>query len=251
MSEADEDAPVDRALIEAARPGLGPSDVQRTRLKKSVLAAAAASAAAGGAAAASGTGVSTTTGVGIGAKVAASLVGLVAIGGGMWLATRPPETPHVEAPPSVVVAPHVEVAPVEPQVVPEPPVAVEPVQAQPVVEPVPEEAPAPVVEEPSTPPPHTDPHVFASIELETELIREAHLALRGGDASRAMSLLETHEQRAPHGALAPERRVLRILCWCELGRADRARIEAQRFLATEPSAALVARVEASCAGHIE
>jgi hypothetical protein len=250
MSEAEDDAPIDRALIDAARPGLGPTEVQRARLKKSVLAAAAASAAAGGAAAASGTGVSTTAGVGMGAKVAVSLIGLVAIGGGMWLATRPPERPTavVEAP-QVVVAPPVQVTPpvVEAPVV-QAPVVEAPVVVAPVVE-APVEAPA----EAPTPaePPHADPRIFASIEQETELIREAHMALRSGDAGRAMTLLEAHEAQAPRGALATERRVLRILCLCELGSEDRARIEAQRFLATNPSATLVARIEASCVGALE
>ena len=260
MIEAQDDAPIDRALIDAARPGMSPTDVQRARLKKGVLAAAAASAAAGGAVAASGTGMSTTAGVGIGAKVAVSLIGLVAIGGGMWLATRPTTQGEVESPAAVHAPPTTpqttsaptEVAVVEaPQVGvaralnPEPPVEVE--------APLPEiEAPLPEIEVPAEPHGPSTPHaVFARIELETALVQEAHQAYRRGEPARALMMLELHEAQFPRGALVTERRVLRILCLCETDGEDQARTEARSFMRTHPSEALTARIEASCVGELE
>lgn len=261
MSEVEDDAPIDRALIDAARPGMGPTDVQRTRLKKGVLAAAAASAAAGGAVAASGTSVSTTAGVSIGAKVAVSLIGLVAIGGGMWLATRP--APSTEAP-----AAEVSAAPQPPETTqePVPPVVAEeapqvgvahalnerpaPEEVEPPVEVEPAPEPIPEVTE-ARPAPGAPHEVFARIELETALVQEAHQAYRRHEPDRALMMLELHEAQFPRGALATERRVLRILCLCETGREEDARNEARRFLRTRPSDALAARIQASCVGALE
>lgn len=86
MSErpTDQDEPIDRSLIDAARPAMGPDAAQRSRLKRAVLAAAVGSAAAGTAAVASGTGATSAAGVGVGAKIAVAVFALAAIGGGAW-----------------------------------------------------------------------------------------------------------------------------------------------------------------------
>ncbi|MBX7197045.1 MAG: hypothetical protein K1X94_33660, partial [Sandaracinaceae bacterium] len=104
------DEPIDRSLIDAAKPALGPSDAQRSRLKRAVLAAAVGSAAAGTAAVASGTGGATTAGVGLGAKIAITLFAVAAIGGGAWLATREdaPDASTELAPPAASIAPPIE-----------------------------------------------------------------------------------------------------------------------------------------------
>ncbi len=134
MSEHEPDEPrIDRALIEQARPALGPSDAQRARLKRAVLAAAVGSAAAGTAAVASGTGASATTaGVGLGTKIAIAVFAVVTVGGGAWLATRDEAAPASSEVHEPVSAP----LPIEPAVEPAPVVAPPPT-VEPAAEPVP------------------------------------------------------------------------------------------------------------------
>ncbi|MFN9808616.1 MAG: hypothetical protein ACK6CU_03175, partial [Deltaproteobacteria bacterium] len=133
--EPDDGPPIDRTLIDEARPALGPSDAQRARLKRAVVAAAVGSAAAGTAAVASGTGASATTaGAGLGAKIALVVFAVAAVGGGAWLAARegagvpqttvdvaPVDAPPVGLPPPTAAVPEAEEAPpatTEPTVVP-------------------------------------------------------------------------------------------------------------------------------------
>lgn len=250
MSEHEPDEPrIDRALIEQARPALGPSDAQRARLKRAVLAAAVGSAAAGTAAVASGTGASATTaGVGLGTKIAIAVFAVAAVGGGAWLATRDEAAPASSEVHEPVSAP----PPIEPAVEPGPVVA-----PPPTIEPAAE--PVPVVTPPSTAQPEVeeaparDSHPpiepdFASIERETELLREAHAASQRGDARAALALLEQHARQFPRGALAAERRGLRILALCDAGEVDTARREVPAFLRGHPPAGLAQRVARSCAG---
>ncbi len=79
MSDLGEDgAPIDRSLLDAARPALEPTDLQRSRLRRAVLGAIATSAvttgtAAGAQAAASATGTATAAGAAGGGATAAGL----------------------------------------------------------------------------------------------------------------------------------------------------------------------------------
>ncbi|MBX7194635.1 MAG: hypothetical protein K1X94_21450, partial [Sandaracinaceae bacterium] len=103
----------------------------------------------------------------------------------------------------------------------------------------------PPVEHVERPPVEPD---FSAIERETELLREAHAAAQRGDARGALTLLEQHARLFPRGALATERRGLRILALCDVGEVETARREAAAFLAAQPPAGLAARVSRSCAG---
>jgi hypothetical protein len=65
------------------------------------------------------------------------------------------------------------------------------------------------------------------------------------------TMLDEHARRFPRGALASERRGLRILALCELGDVAGARRDAAAFLASHPPTGLAERVERSCAGQSE
>jgi hypothetical protein len=82
---------------------------------------------------------------------------------------------------------------------------------------------------------------------ETRRLRDAHAAMKGGDPSRALSLLE--EQSAVGPKLREERAAARVLALCQLGRVDEAKAAAGRFLAESPRSPLADRVRASCAGR--
>jgi hypothetical protein len=86
-----------------------------------------------------------------------------------------------------------------------------------------------------------------TLAAETSLLRDADQALRAGNAQRALSLLDEHAARYPHGALAPERNAERMIARCQLGQIDAD--NAQAYLAAHPSSAFTARIRDACAVH--
>jgi hypothetical protein len=80
-----------------------------------------------------------------------------------------------------------------------------------------------------------------------QLLREAQGALRGGDASTALSVLDRHEARFPHGVLSEERQAAQVVALCELGRIAEACERRRAFLATSPRSPQGGRVRAACA----
>jgi len=105
-------------------------------------------------------------------------------------------------------------------------------------------APSPSIAPAPATPAAADPDTLAA---ETHRLREARAALKGGDASRALSLLD--EQSAAGPQLREERAAARVLALCDLGRVDDARAAAARFLAESPRSPMADRVRASCGGH--
>jgi len=91
-------------------------------------------------------------------------------------------------------------------------------------------------------PPAGDP-----LQEEASLIRAAHAALSTGDAGAAMTLLDEHARRFPHGVLAEDRSGARVHALCASGRADDARAAASAFVAAHPRSALTPAVRRSCA----
>ncbi|GAC1352482.1 MAG: hypothetical protein NVSMB1_15770 [Polyangiales bacterium] len=81
-----------------------------------------------------------------------------------------------------------------------------------------------------------------TIEEELAVLREVHLALRNGDAARALALLE---KSTGVGALAEERDAARILASCMLHR-DEAPAQAARFLAARPTSPMCDRIRNAC-----
>ncbi len=79
---------------------------------------------------------------------------------------------------------------------------------------------------------------------ETRLLRDADQALRAGNASRALTLLDAHAAQFPHGALAPERSAERMIARCQLGQMDAA--GASAYLSTHPNSPFTARIRDAC-----
>ena len=80
---------------------------------------------------------------------------------------------------------------------------------------------------------------------ETRLIWEADQALRSGNSSRAVVLLDEHASRYPDGALGPERGGERVVALCKLDRIDAATVRG--YLSSHPNLSLADRVQQACA----
>jgi hypothetical protein len=87
----------------------------------------------------------------------------------------------------------------------------------------------------------------ASLARERQLIAAANRALRDGDATGALRLLDRHAADFEDGVLVQERATARVLALCELGRVEAARAEAASLLARWPRSPHAARIRASCA----
>jgi RNA polymerase sigma-70 factor (ECF subfamily) len=72
--------------------------------------------------------------------------------------------------------------------------------------------------------------------------------MRGGDAQRAVRLLDEQDHTHADGSLQQERSAARILALCRLGRTTEARAQAQAFSQRFPQSPLLAKVQASCGG---
>jgi hypothetical protein len=86
----------------------------------------------------------------------------------------------------------------------------------------------------------------ASLQAETELLRAVHAAINRGDGAGALELLHSYDRRFDHGLLREEKSAASVLALCVSGRAERARVEAQRFVQRYPHSPLTARLQTSC-----
>jgi hypothetical protein len=84
------------------------------------------------------------------------------------------------------------------------------------------------------------------LEQEVHLLREADLAVKGGDPERALLLLDRHAAAFPRSTLEPERMAERVFALCRAGRVAQARAEAATFLTVHPEGPLALRVRSSC-----
>jgi hypothetical protein len=121
------------------------------------------------------------------------------------------------------------------------------------------EPPAPVAEPPVvdsvTPPPvayapaprRAAPRASGGdLAEDVALLREAQAALRGGDAARALALLDAHAKRYPRSAFVQERLATQIQALCKSGRAQEASALYARLRATDPGSPHIAAVRRSC-----
>jgi hypothetical protein len=223
--------PETRALLARARGMDEPSDEQRSRVLKGLevsLAAAATTGIASSALALTGKAVVTV--------LALSVASL-----GTWYAVRSrpgqqSESHRVE---------HVE-KPVESPVRTPEPELLEPAQeAAPVLEQASERAQEQA--RPRRVPKRKTAKQEASLQAETELLRTVHAAINRGDGAGALELLHGYERRFDHGLLREEKSAASVLALCVAGRAERARVEAQRFVQRYPHSPLLARLQTSCA----
>jgi hypothetical protein len=83
----------------------------------------------------------------------------------------------------------------------------------------------------------------AALPDEATLFRQAGDALRAGEASRTLALVDELERRFPSGTFAQEREVLRIEALTRVGREDEARARARAFLSAHPESAHRPRLE--------
>jgi len=223
----DELDPEMRAVIDAARGGHEPNELNRARVRKGVelkLAAGIALAVGPATSALAGALKITTAVVAVGAVV----------GAGVYALPRH-APPPARAPAAKVAAP-----------------ATAPVVAPPVAEPV-VEAPAPAVSPPRAAKRRAvqRPAIVespASLKEETALLGAANAALGRGDVARALAVLKEYDERPGSPLLAEERAVTGILASCAAGETERARTEARRFHARWPRSPLAARVDAACVG---
>lgn len=211
-----------RAVIDAARGGHEPSELQRARVRRGVEVKLAA-----GIALAVGPASTALAGV---AKLTAAVVAVGSVvGAGVYVYPRYIAKQEVSRPAARVAPP----APVEALAVvvdraPAPALARSKRRVA--------AAPAPAVESPS------------SLKEETALLAAANAALGRGDVTRALALLEDYDRRPKSGVLAEERMVTGILAACSAGRVDAARADARQFHTRWPRSPLAARVDGSCAG---
>ena len=85
-----------------------------------------------------------------------------------------------------------------------------------------------------------------SLVAETQRLREAHGALRGGDPEKALALLSEQAAEGEGQKLREERAAARVLALCKLGRVDEANTEAAAFLVQNPRSPLADRVRNAC-----
>jgi hypothetical protein len=81
----------------------------------------------------------------------------------------------------------------------------------------------------------------ASLKVELTRLDEARGALAGGDARRALALLDAYTRAYPHGSLELEAEILRMDALAQDGHRDGARRRAQVFLRRHPKSVLAAR----------
>jgi len=86
----------------------------------------------------------------------------------------------------------------------------------------------------------------SSIEQEAALVSSAQRALAQGRPTRALDLLDEHQRRHPHGAMAEDRDALRVVALCRAGRPEEAERRRAQFFRRWPKSLHAARVRGAC-----
>jgi hypothetical protein len=219
-----------RALLAQARDMHEPSGEQRARVLKGLEVSLAAAAT---------TGIASTT-FAAATKTVVAVLALGVASTGTWyaLSTRPARVHHERARVEQVDAPGAQA----------------PVVQKPAEEPAPEAAsvetaePAPEPRHPRRRRAHSPKHL-ASLQAETELLREVNAAIGRGDGKGALTLLGSYDRRFKSGLLREERSAASVLALCLAGRREQARTQAARFVDRYPRSPLIARLQTSCAAE--
>jgi hypothetical protein len=236
--------PDDLALFEAARGHDDPSVGDQARMQKR-LAARLGAATVGLAATSSWTAGAVAAFGSTGAKVVAAIVLVTSVGVGSVAASRSFAVPSALAPAPTARVTVAAAPPAQPTVS----AASPPMTAN-----VPTTAtnvPPPPTARPASPTPMkgtraSAPSSSSSLQGQLESLARADVALREGDATRALALLDDDQRRYPSSALDEERAVERILALCAAGHIDQARSAAASFARANASSPYESRLRASC-----
>jgi hypothetical protein len=234
--------------------------------KAAVATAQTAATASAGAAVSTAPATIAAAGTGLGlTKIVSALMVVAAVAGGTTAIVRHVQQPPVDSPtpgasPQTVTAPLPRPLAAAPRQVPSIPAvasAATPLApAAPRVDPA--AAPTPMglqaaraeptlIAAPAAPAPPIAPAGSApSVDDEIALVRDARAALRGGDAPRALALLDAHDHLFPGGVLGEDCAAERVYALCALRRTEEARAAASRFLAEHPVSPHATSVRASC-----
>ena len=85
-----------------------------------------------------------------------------------------------------------------------------------------------------------------TLAAEMRLLAKANSAMRAGNPSGALVVLDEHRSDYPSGQLAPERDYKRAVAMCELGRIEDARAIAAAFARAYPKSPLRGKAESVC-----
>lgn len=227
-----------RRLLELAREGDEPSAAQLAGLHGAIMAGIAAEGAiVASSAVASKAAVAKAAG-GAGAFIKGLLAAsAVAVGTAGFFAVSGDPAPAVTPLPSVTHdKPHAAPKAALPAPAPAPSIAI----AEPAAE------PKAAVELPTQANRGQKPAPSLRLQDEAALLAEVQGALRSGNASGALSKLESYDRRFPGGMLRAEADAARVFALCGAGRTDKARAAATRFVQRYPSSPAAARVQAAC-----
>lgn len=160
-------------------------------------------------------------------KATAVLAGMSLAGAGLYVMLQsnvPPAGPAA-------------VAPVTTEVVP-----------QEVVEPTPKTAPSVAPHGPSFEEKRATaaPRSADSLAKEIAMLSQASADLHAGRPSVALTVLDEHQRKFPHGELVQERTSARIQALCALGRMAEAQVELARLARTAPNSPHLARARKAC-----
>lgn len=238
-----------QSLVDAARrEQRGPTEAQRTRWRRGVMAAIGTGTVTSATATSAAAATAVTAKLGLAAKIGIGVVAVALAGGGAAVLrttsesaepTPPRSAPATPAPqpsaPSPALPPPIATATPAPTAEPSSPAAPS-VSAESARPP----APRPSAPEPAAIPSKND------LAEETRLLGEAQAALGAGRPTDALAALDAHAAQFPQGALALERRALRAMALCASGRATEGRSEAQVIEARMPGSPLAKRVAEAC-----
>ncbi len=84
------------------------------------------------------------------------------------------------------------------------------------------------------------------LHAEIRELRAAQQALRAGEGTRVLALLNQQDTTYSGGTLQEERAAARVLALCQTGRVDESRALAQRFEQRWPKSSLLARLKNAC-----
>jgi hypothetical protein len=165
------------------------------------------------------------------AKLAAAIVGMSVAGAGLFVMLRPTVRPASPAAPAALASGAVPQETVD-QVREGAPAAVP--QGQPS-----DEKRAPAV-----------PRSLDSLAKEVAILSQASADLHAGRPAAALTVLDEHQRKFPHGGLVQERTSARIQALCALGRMTDAQAELTRLARTSPNSPHLARARKACGSGI-